>query len=67
MVGQLRDSQCNEKQKGDERQNKYTNRGFKGTKKLKGLIVENYKYLKRDVQPLDTLVTINVQQWKIFI
>jgi len=36
------------------------NRDFKGTKKLKGRIVENCRCFKRDVQPPDTSVTIDV-------
>jgi len=37
------------------------NRGIKGTKKLKELIVKNCRCLKNDVQPLYFLVTIDVQ------
>jgi len=36
--------------------------GIKGTKKLKGLIVENRRCLKHDVQPPNTSMTIDVQQ-----
>jgi len=43
------------------------NKGFKGTKKLKGLIVENCRCLKRDIQPPNTSLTIDVQLRKIFI
>jgi len=38
------------------------NKDIKGTKKLKGFIVENYKSLKHDVHPLNTSITIDVQQ-----
>jgi len=38
------------------------NIGFKGTKKLKTLIVENCRCLKHNVQPPDTSVTIDVQK-----
>jgi len=38
------------------------NRGIKGTKQLEELIVENYRYLKHNVQSSDTLVTVDVQQ-----
>jgi len=36
--------------------------GVKGTKKLKGLIAENCRCLKHDVQPLDTSVIRDIQQ-----
>jgi len=38
------------------------NRGIKATKKLKGLIVENCRCLKYDVQPTDTSVTIDLKK-----
>jgi len=37
-------------------------RGTIGTKKIKGLIVENYGCLIHDVLPINTSISIDVQQ-----
>ncbi len=37
------------------------NRGIKGTKKLKGLTIENCRCLKHDINFLDTSIIIDVQ------